>query len=34
MTDNRQRNNGKKGAPPIDPNFAHVQPQAVEIDEI
>lgn len=34
MTDNRQRNNGKKGAPPIDPNFAHVQPQAVEIERV
>ena len=34
MTDNRQRNNGKKGASPIDPNFAHVQPQAVEIERV
>lgn len=28
MTDNRQRNNGKKGAPPIDSNFAHDYCQA------
>ena len=34
MPDNRQRNNGKKGASPIDPNFAHVQPQAVEIERV
>ena len=34
MTDNRQRNNGKKGTSPIDPNFAHVQPQAVEIERV
>ena len=34
MPDNRQRNNGKKGVSPIDPNFAHVQPQAVEIERV
>nr|WP_287887509.1 replicative DNA helicase [Prevotella sp.] len=34
MSDNRQRNNVKKGASPIDPNFAHVQPQAVEIERV
>lgn len=34
MPDNRQRNNEKKGASPIDPNFAHVQPQAVEIERV
>ena len=34
MSDNRQRNNGKKGASPIDSNFAHVQPQAVEIERV
>ena len=34
MPDNRQRNNGKKGSSPIDPNFAHVQPQAVEIERV
>ena len=34
MPDNRQRNDGKKGASPIDPNFAHVQPQAVEIERV
>lgn len=34
MPDNRQRNNGKKGASPIDSNFAHVQPQAVEIERV
>ena len=34
MPDNRQRNNGKKGASPIDHNFAHVQPQAVEIERV
>ena len=34
MTDNRKKNNGKKGTSPIDPNFAHVQPQAVEIERV
>ena len=34
MPDNRKKNNGKKGTSPIDPNFAHVQPQAVEIERV
>ena len=34
MPDNRKKNNEKKGTSPIDPNFAHVQPQAVEIERV
>ena len=34
MPDNRKKNIGKKGTSPIDPNFAHVQPQAVEIERV
>ena len=34
MPDNRKKNNGKTGTSPIDPNFAHVQPQAVEIERV
>ena len=34
MPDNRKKNNGKKGTSPIDPNFAHVQPQAVDIERV
>ena len=34
MPDNRKKNNGKKGTSPIDPNFAHVQPQAVEMERV
>lgn len=34
MPDNQKKNNGKKGTSPIDPNFAHVQPQAVEIERV
>lgn len=33
MPDNR-RNNNRKGSAPIDPNFAHVQPQAVELERV
>ncbi len=33
MPDNR-KNNGKRNAAPIDPNFAHVQPQAVELERV
>lgn len=34
MPDNRQNNRGKRGASPIDPTFAHVQPQAVDLEKV
>ncbi len=33
MPDNRQRN-GRRNAAPIDPNYAHVQPQAVDLERV
>lgn len=33
MPENR-KNNGKRNAAPIDPNFAHVQPQAIELERV
>ena len=34
MPDNRQRNGGRRNAAPIDPNYAHVQPQAVDLERV
>ena len=34
MPNNRQVNGGKGHATPIDPNFAHVQPQAVDLERV
>ncbi len=34
MPNNRQGNSGKGHVAPIDPNFAHVQPQAVDLERV
>ena len=34
MPDNRPRNNGRRNSAPIDPNYAHVQPQAVDLERV
>ena len=34
MPDNRPRNNGNRGNAPIDPNYAHIQPQAINLEKV
>ncbi len=34
MPDNRQRSNGRRNVTPVDPNYAHVQPQAVDLEKV